>query len=401
MGYSSEKLDASTLAERACKPGTYSDGGGLRLTVRSLTSRSWVFSYQFNGAWRSIGLGSYPEITLAKARRQAAEVLRSVKAREDPHEVRALVRATQRAEAAKAMTFKRCAQTMHANRTHWGQNYTAQWLLTLSTYAFPVIGRVPVADIDTEHVLRILKPIWASRTQTAQQVRGWIEKVLDWAMARGYRSGRNPARWRGHLEHFLPACAAVQKVGRTVALSFDQMACFMTVLRAQKGVAARALEFMILTARQRSEINRMRWDEIDTDARIWTVPRERMNTGREHRVPLSTRAIEILEEMKTLNGFVFGAGRWQLGSAMFRLLSRLRDGATEEGFRSTFQKWATERGGFPRRVVQIALARTVRDQRVADTGDELIDKQRELMDAWAAAWSEQAVPPSSNPCLMR
>jgi integrase len=257
------------------------------------------------------------------------------------------VRATERAEAAKAMTFKRCAQKMHADRTHDGK-HTAQWLIALWTYAFPVIGDFPVAATDTGLVLKVLKPIWASRTETASRLRGRIEKVLDWAKARGYRNGKNPARWCGHLDQFLPARANMQKDGHNAALPFDQMARFMTVLRAQKGIAARALEFLILTAGRRDEVIGARWDEIDTDAKIWTVPAERMESGREHRVPLSARAIEILEEAKTDDGFVFGGGHRQLGAAMFRLLRRLRDGPTEQGFRFTLREWATERASFPR-----------------------------------------------------
>jgi integrase len=350
MGYSPEKLEALALAKLAREPGTYSDGGGLRLTVRSPTSRSWMFSYTLNHTSRSIGRGPYPEVTLAMARERAAEARRLVKAHKDPHEARAVARATERAKAAEAMTFKRCAQKMHAHRTHDGKQ-TAQWLITLSTYAFPVIGNLPIATIDTGLVLKVLEPIWASRAETASRLRGRIENVLDWAKARGYRRGKNPARWRGHLDHFLPAPANLQKVGHHAALPFDQIPHFMTVLRAQKGIAARALEFLILTVGRRDEVIGARWDEIDTGAKIWIVPAERMKGDREHRVPLSARAIEILEETKTDDGFVFGGGHRQLGAAMFRLLRRLRDGPTEQGFRFTFREWATERASFPPEVV--------------------------------------------------
>jgi integrase len=391
MGYSSEKLDALALAKLACEPGRYSDGGGLRLTVRSPTSRSWEFSYTLNHTLRTMGLGSYPEVTLAMARERAAEARRLVKAHKDPHEARAVVRATECAEAAKAMTFKQCAQKMHAQRTHDGRQ-TAQWLIALSNYAFPVIGKFPVAAIDTELVLKVLKPIWTNRTDTASRLRGRIEKVLDWANARGYRDGKNPARWRGHLDLFLPVHAKMQKVGRHAAHPFDQMAQFMTVLRVQKGIAARALEFLILTAARRHEVIGARWDEMDTDAKIWMVPAERMEGGQEHRVPLSAKAIEILEEAKADGGFVFGGGHRQLGAAMSRLLGRLRDGLTEQGFRLTFRQWAIERASFPRDVVEMALARTVGDEVKAAYGrDELIDKQRQLMDAWATACCGQAL----------
>jgi len=338
------------------------------------------------------GLGPYPELTVAMARERAAEARHLVKGHKDSYEALAVARAWEHGKAPKTMTFKQCAEKMHAHRTHWGRNYTSQWFIMLSTYAFPVIGNLPVATINTGLVLNVLEPIWASRTDTASRLRGRIEKVLDWAKARDYRNGKNPARWRGHLEHFLSAPANILKVGHHAALPFDQIPHFMTVLRAQKGPAARALEFLILTVRRRDEVIGARWNEIDSGEKIWIVPAERMKGGREHRVPLSARAIEILEEMKTDDSFVFGGGHRQLGAAMFRLLRRLRDGRTEQGFLFTFREWATERAGFPREVVEIALAHTVDDEvGAAYGGDELINRQRELMDAWATACSGRAL----------
>jgi integrase len=215
---------------------------------------------------RNLGLGSYPEVTLEMARERAAEARRFVKAHRDPHEAWANVRAAKRPKAAQAMTFK-----------------------------------LPVATIDTGLVLMVLEPIWDSRTEIASRLRGRIENVLDWAKGRGYRNGENPARWRGQLEHVLPAPAKMQ--GDPAALPFDQVAAFMTELRAKKGTAARALEFLILTVGRRDEGIGARWDEIDSDAKMWIVPAERIEDRREHRVPLSARAIEILEETKT---------RWRL-----------------------------------------------------------------------------------------
>ena len=393
MGSSPGKLEALDLEILACEPGTYSDGAGLQLTVRSLTSRSWVLYYTYNHAVRSIGLGSYPEVTLAMARERAAEARRLVKAHKDPYEARAIARASERAKAAKTMTFKRCAEKMHAHRTHWGRNYTARWLTTLSMYAFPVIGNLPVATINTGLVLMVLEPIWSSRTQTASRLRGRIEEVLDWAKARGYRDGENPARWHGHLDGVLPIPAKLQGVGDHAALPFEQMAAFITELRATKGIAARSLEFLILTVGRRDEVIGARWDEIDMGEKIWIVPAQRMKGGREHRVPLSARVIEILEETKTDGGFVFSAGHRQLGAAMFRLLGRLWEGQTEQGLRFTFREWAAERASFPREIVEIALG--VGDHiEAADGRDELIDKQRELMDAWAAALAGRSLRPT-------
>jgi integrase len=282
---------------------------------------------------------------------------------------------------------------MHAHRTHWGRNYTARWLTTLSTYAFPVIGNLPVATINTGLVLMVLEPIWSNRTQTASQLRRRIEDVLDWAKARGYRDGENPARWHGHLDEVLPIPAKLQGVGDHAAVPFEQMAAFITELRAIKGIAARGLEFLILTVGRRDEVIGARWDEIDMDEQVWIVPAQRMKDGREHRVPLSARVIEILEETKSDGGFVFGAGHRQLGAAMFRLLRRLWEGQTEGGLRFTFREWAAERASFPREIVEIALA--VGDHlEAAGARDELIDKQRELMDAWAAALAGRSLRPT-------
>jgi integrase len=306
----------------------------------------------------------------------------------------ATARASGGAQAAEAMTFKQCAEKMHAHRTHWGRNYTAQWFITLSIHAFPVIGNLPVATINTGLVLNVLEPIWASKTETASRLRGRIEKVLNWAKARGYRYGKNPARWRGHLEHFLPAPAVTRKFGPDAALAFDELPRFMTMLRAQKGIAARALEFLILTMARRDEVIGARWGEIDRGAKIWIVRADRMKGGQEHLVPLSARVIEILEEMKTDGNFVFGAGQRQLGAAMTRLLRRLCDGPTEQELRVTFREWATERAGFPREIAEIALA-VVDHVEAAYTRDVIIAKQRELMDAWTAACSGRALQSSS------
>jgi integrase len=385
VGYSPKKLEAAALAKLALEPGTYSDGGGLRLSVRSPKSRSWVLSYTLNHTLRSIGLGSYPEVTLAMARERAFEAQRLVKAQRDPHEAWAVARAAERTKSAKAMTFKQCAEKMHAHRTHWGHNYTAQWLKILSIYAFPMIGNLPVANIDTRLVLKVLKPIWASRSETASRLRGRIENVLDWAKARGYRNGENPAHWR-NLEHVLPAPATMPAGAQHAALPFDQIAPFMAELRAQKGITVRALEFLILTVALRKEVIGARWDEIDTDAKIWIVSAERTEDGREHPVPLSARAIEILEDRRSDCAFVFGGGHWQLGAAMYRLLNRLRDGATAEGCRITFCEWATERPIFPREITDIVLAHAIGGKVEVGCGhNELLDKRRELMDAWSAA----------------
>ena len=222
MGYSIEKLEALAVEKLACEPGMYGDGGGLWLTVRSPTSRSWLFIYVINRITRQMGLGPYPEVTLAMAREQAAEARRLVKAHRDPLAEREAVWAAKHAEAVKAMTFKQCAeQYIRARRK---TEHTAQWVTTLSAYAFPVIGNIRVASIDTGLVLKVLGPMWASQNETALRLRRRIENVLDWAKLRGYRNGENPARWLGHLDHILPAPAKKQKVGHHTAPPFNFLA---------------------------------------------------------------------------------------------------------------------------------------------------------------------------------
>jgi hypothetical protein len=222
VGYSTEKLEALAVEKLACEPGMYGDGGGLWLTVRSPTSRSWLFIYVINRITRRMGLGPYPEVTLAMAREQAAEARRLVKAHRDPLAERQAVWAAEHAKAVKAMTFKQCAeQYIRARRK---TEHTAQWVTTLSAYAFPVIGNIRVASIDTGLVLKVLGPMWASQNETALRLRRRIENVLDWAKLRGYRNGENPARWLGHLDHILPAPTKKQKVGHHTAPPFNFLA---------------------------------------------------------------------------------------------------------------------------------------------------------------------------------
>jgi integrase len=348
-----------------------------------------------------MGIGKYPEITLAEARQRAAEARRLKAHGKDPLAERSAVRASLLADAAKTVTFKDAAERyVEAHRAGWrNAKHAAQWEATLATYAEPILGSLAVQTIDTGLVLKVLEPIWATKTETASRLRGRIEAVLDWAKVRGYRQGENPARWRGHLDKLLPARAKVQKVQHHAALAFDGLGDFMVALRAETGTAARALEFAILTAARTGEVIGARWSEIDLGEKIWTVPAERMKAGREHRVPLSPRAIAILrtlkpdasgnrQEKEIAKSFVFAGAaqdRPLSNMAMLMLLRRMgQDDLTAHGFRSTFRDWCAERTNFPSEVAEMALAHTVGDKvEAAYRRGDLFEKRRALMEQWA------------------
>jgi integrase len=375
------------------KPGLYSDGLGLYLQVRAGGAKSWIFRYRTNGKLRDMGLGSVTAVSLSQAREKSA-ACRSLRANGiDPIDAKREESAKSRAETSLAMTFEQCAAAyIEAHRAGWkNAKHTAQWTATLATYAYPVFGGQPVAAIDTSMVLKVLEPIWNTKTETASRVRGRIESVLDWARVREFRHGENPARWRGHLDHLLPKRSKVAAVKHHAALPYDEVPAFIASLHAEVGIAARALEFGILTASRTGEVLGARWAEIDVKAKVWTVPPERMKARRGHRVPLSDRAITILRQMQELprDEFVFPGGKEKRplsGMAFLMLLRRMkRDDLTAHGFRSTFRDWAAERTSFPREVAEMALAHTISDKvEAAYRRGDLFEKRRQLAEAWAA-----------------
>lgn len=381
----------AVFVQKVSKPGYYADGLGLYLQVRG-TAKSWIFRYRAEGRLRDCGLGSLNAISLAEAREKAARC-RNLRANGiDPIEDRRDAREKARADAARSMTFQKCAETyIEAHQAGWkNEKHAAQWTSTLSTYAYPVFKDVSVSSIDTGMIMKVLQPIWATKTETASRVRGRVESVLDWARVRGFRDGENPARWRGHLDKMLSARAKVARVQHHAALPIDDVPAFMTSLRAQVGVAARGFEFCILTATRTGETIGARWREIDLKAQLWTVPADRMKASREHRVPLSSRAVEILSEMQKLppSEFVFPGGKADKplsGMAFLMLLRRMkRMDITAHGFRSTFRDWVSERTDFPRDVAEMALAHTVSDKvEAAYRRGDLLVKRKELAEAWS------------------
>jgi integrase len=383
---------AIATAKGVDRPKMLADGKGLLLRVGPSGSKSWIFRYVTNGRRHDMGLGPFPDISLAEARELATAQRKLRLAGTDPLAAKRSLRAAQRLSEAKLITFKECAERyIDAHSAGWrGGKQLAQWQQSLTAYVYPIFGNLPVQMIDVGVVMRVLEPIWRDKTETASRVRGRIESVLDWATARGYRQGDNPARWKGHLENLLPKRSKAQKVEHHAALPYAEIGTFMVELRQQENVAARALEFAILVAGRRAEVLNARWSEINLAERLWTIPGERMKAGREHRVPLSDEAMAVLRQMQELRtgDFVFPGqnGVKPIGEvATFRLLRRMNRGdLSTHGFRSTFREWAAERTNFPREVAELALAHTVGDttERAYQRGD-LFQKRRQIMDAWA------------------
>jgi integrase len=393
------KLSALAVAS-AKMPGLYGDGGGLYLQVSANGSKSWIFRFKTRGRTRYMGLGSLKTISLAKAR-EAASKCRELRLQGiDPITQRDSVRVAARLDAVKTMTFDECRDAYIASHQAAWRNakHRMQWVNTLDTYVSPVFGKLAVQAVDVAWVTQVLEPIWSTKPETASRLRGRIERVLDWAKARGFRAGENPARWRGHLDQLLPARSKVHKVQHHAALPFSELPPFMAALRERAGVAARALEFAILTAARTGEVIGATWNEIDLGRRTWTVPANRMKGHREHRVPLSDRAVALLEEMQGTksNEFVFSrhGGKRLSNMALLMMLRRMeRSDVTAHGFRSSFRTWAAERTGFPREVVEAALAHVIGNKvEAAYQRGDMLDKRRELM----AEWGEYCANPAST-----
>ncbi len=381
--------------ETVKQPGMYADGGGLYLQVTkgadSTPRKSWLFRYAVSGRERQMGLGPLNDVSLAEARERALAARELRRTGNDPIAERRSLRAENAFLAAKTISFDECARAyIAAHQAGWrNPKHASQWTNTINTYCSPIFGRLPVRVIDVALVIRALEPIWTDKPETASRVRGRIKRILDWAKVRGYRDGDNPARWRGHLDHLLPARGKVRRIKHHAALPYSQLPAFMAALRTREAIAARALEFAILTAARTGEVIGARWDEIDFDRRIWTVTAERMKAGREHRVPLSDAALEILKTMKIAQAseYVFpGDHRATLSNMAFLMLLRRmeRENITAHGFRSTFRDWVEEQTDTPRAVAEMALAHTIGSAvEAAYRRGDLFEKRRVLMSRWA------------------
>lgn len=385
------KLTTITVRQ-ARRRGLYGDGGGLFLQVSAGGAQSWVFRWKEAGRFRVMGLGPVHTVSLAEARDKAVACRKLRLDGIDPIAERRAKRAAVQLDAAKAMTFRQCAEAyIDAHRIGWRQRTLDAWERTLERHVYPAIGKLPVQSIDVGLVLKAVEPVWRDRPETADRVRGRIESVLDWAAARGYRRGDNPARWRGHLENLLPKSSQVRRVEHYAALPYAVLGAFMPELRAEHGAAARALEFAILTVGRTNEVIGARWDEINLADRLWTVPADRMKGKKEHRVPLSNRAMAILEQLRgdRRDEFVFPGskpGRPLSNMAMMMSLRRMGRGhLTVHGFRSTFRDWAAECTAFPGEVAEMALAHAVGNKvEAAYRRGDLFQKRRQLAEHWAA-----------------
>lgn len=363
---------------------------GLALLVKATGARSWILRCSIAGKRRDMGLGGYPDVTLADARRRARELREQIDNGIDPIGQRREARAALRAALVKAMTFNQCVDAyLGAHKESWSNaKHRQQWRNTLSTYAGPIIGDLDAAQIDTGLVLKVLQPIWSEKTETASRLRGRIESVLSWATTAGYRSGENPARWKGHLENLLAMPSKIAKVEHHAALPYRELGAFMADLSKMQGMGARALEFTILTAARSGEVRGATWAEVDMEADIWTIPGERMKAKAEHTVPLSDAALDLLRNMPREGTLVFpGAvvGRPLSDMSLTAVLRRMgRGNLTAHGFRSTFRDWAAEQTAYPSEVIEMSLAHTIANKvEAAYRRGDLIEKRRRLMADWA------------------
>jgi integrase len=414
-------LSAAKVAKAG--PGRYGDGDGLYLLVRPNGTRFWIFRFTPpGGTMREMGLGragaDKNAVGLAEARERAGTLYRLVKAGIDPLAKREADAATAKAAAQdaaiRAVTFRQVAVDYIAtHEAAWSNpKHRQQWTNTLEAYAFPNFGDVPVAAVETAHVLSALEPIWRIKPETATRLRGRIEAVLDAAKARGLRNGDNPAAWKGHLALALPARAKVAKVEHHAALPWSEVGSFMEALNGQKGMGALALRFAILTAARTAEVIGATWGEFDLAGAVWTIPAGRMKAGREHRVPLSEPVLALLGDVAKLRTSVAPeapvfpggvAGKGLSNMAMLTLLRRMgRDDLTAHGFRSTFRDWAAETTGYPSEVVEMALAHAVGDKvEAAYRRGDLFEKRRRLMADWAAHCGREAVAKCANVTTLR
>ncbi len=381
----------TALGVKSAKPGKYEDGDGLRLVVSPTGRKKWVLRLTSAGKRREMGLGSFPVVSLTDARTKALEARRQVAEGLDPIE-------TRKVEPAHTPTFdKAAALYIEAHVPGWkNAKHAAQWTATLATYAAPIIGTKRVDDIGTDDVLEVLKPIWTVKTETAKRLQGRIENILDWATAKKYRMGDNPARWRGHLDKLLTKPSSIARPVHHPAMPYTDVPTLMAELGQKDGVSAQALRFLILTATRTSETIGATWNEIDLEDRIWTIPGDRMKAKQLHRVPLSEAATALLEALPRVvdNPYLFPGvkdGKPISNMALLQLMRGMGYGVSgnrgayvPHGFRSSFRDWAGEVSSFPRDVCEMALAHVRGDKaEAAYARGDLLAKRRKMMEEWA------------------
>jgi integrase len=382
MGSNGSGKLTALFVERRRTPGTYGDGGGLYLQVSSSTAKSWVFRFWDGRRTREKGLGSSHLVSLAQARDLAHECRQQRRRGIDPIDAGRATRAQKRLQAAKSITFAECFDAyIAAHSPGWKPKHAALCRSSVLQHAIPAIGDMPVAEIDTAAVHKVLVPIWTMKPETASKVRTRIEAVLDWAKVAGHRVGDNPARWRGHLDKLL--AARPKQVEHRVAMPYAKIPEFMAQLRAREGIDARALEFCVLTAARSAEVLGARRQEFDLANAIWTVPGKRMKGGKEHRVPLAPATLQVVKAVESISDLIFPVGD-QFGRALYRELKRMGvEDASVHGFRSSFRDWAAEKTTVPNHVIEQALAHSIGKVEAAYRRTDLLEQRRELMNAWA------------------
>ena len=386
--------------QKLSKPGYHADGAGLHLCVKATGGKSWIFRYRYGGKEREMGLGPLHTVSLAEAREKALAQRKMLLDGVDPLAAKHASEVQRKLAEASVITFDTAATSYIAShRAGWkNEKHAEQWTNTLTTYASPVFGSLPVADITTPLVLRVLEPIWTTKTETASRVRGRVEKILDWCKTQGYRTGDNPAAWRGHLENLLSAPQKTKKVEHHPALPWREIGAFMQELRTMPGVAALATEFIILTNCRTSEAIEARWSEIDMAEKRWTIPGARMKAGKEHVIPLSEAALAVLQRLKAESkesAFLFPGGKKDTplsNMACLALLKRMgRSDLTVHGFRSSFRDWAGESTAHPREVIEHAMSHQLKDKaEAAYQRGSLLERRRVLMADWAQYCAQPA-----------
>ena len=377
---------------RLKEPGLWAVGGvaGLYLHVNARGARSWILRVVVGDKRRDMGLGGYPDIGVADARQKAREARLKIEQGVDPILLRKQAKSELMALQATDKTFEQAAgEYIKIHADSWSNDkHRKQWESTLAAYAFPVVGKLSLRHIRQEHILKILEPIWTTKTETATRVRGRMESILDWAKVKGLRSGENPAAWKGHLDHMLPAPTRLKKIEHLTAVPVREMPGFMVKLRQAAGIAAQALEFLILTAARSGEVRGITWEEVSLDDALWIVPAERMKMKKEHRVPLSNRAVDILKSQPRIDGnpLVFPAPRGsQMSDAtMSAVLKRMGIDATVHGFRSSFRDWCGDYTNYPRDLAEQCLAHGADDPvEAAYRRGDALERRREIMNEWS------------------
>ncbi|WP_223300216.1 tyrosine-type recombinase/integrase [Methyloversatilis sp. RAC08] len=391
---------------RLTAPGFHAVGGvsGLHLQVLPSGARTWILRVMVGGKRRDMGLGGYPDVTLAKARENARDAKDKIRKGIDPIAERLALKSALCSARGAQITFDEAAAKYIEAMSHEWKNakHQGQWAATLREYASPFIGSLLVSDIKLAHVEQVLSPIWTTKTETATRVRGRIEAVLNWATVRGYRHGENPARWKGHLDKLLPRPSKVAKVEHFAALPWQEVGAFMEKLRERTGTSARAVELAILTAARSNEVRGATWAEIDLDAALWIIPGDRMKASKEHRIPLPADAVALLRALPRIEGreVVFASPRGGKLSDMSltAVLRRMAVPATVHGFRSTFRDWAAEATNYPRDVAEMALAHSIGDKvEAAYRRGDLFEKRRRMMDDWAKFCRQTSVGADVTP----